>query len=44
MLALRTEYLSLFLSCFPHVGQLADFGTPALPRLRFSDLDLFDVA
>jgi hypothetical protein len=44
MLALRPEYMTLFLSCFPHVRQLGDFGLPALPRLRLSDLDLVDVA
>jgi hypothetical protein len=44
MLALRPEYRALFLACFPHIQQLDDFGTPAFPRLRLSDLDLFDVA
>jgi hypothetical protein len=44
MLALRPEYMDLFLSCFPHITQLGDFGMPVLPRLRLTDLDLFDVA
>jgi hypothetical protein len=43
-LGLRGEMLSLFLSCFPHVHSLEDFGAPTLPRLRLSDLDLFEVA
>ena len=41
---LRGELLTLFLSCFPHVEALEDFGAPDIPRLRLSDLDLFDVA
>lgn len=43
-LGLRGDMLALFLSCFPHVDSLEDFGPPALPRLRLSDLDLFEVA
>ncbi|GGL60022.1 Hint domain-containing protein [Wenxinia marina] len=41
---LRAEMLQLYLSCFPHVERLEDFGAPMLPRLRRADLDLFDVA
>lgn len=44
MLAMRPEYLGLFLSCFPHLRRLDEFGPPTLPRLRLSDLDLIDVA
>lgn len=44
MLTMRPEYLSLFLSCFPHVGQLAEFDVLCLPRLRLGDLDLVNVA
>lgn len=44
LIGLRGELLDVFLSCFPHVGAIEDFGAPALPRLRLSDLDLFDVA
>ena len=44
LLGLRGEMLALYLSCFPHVSDLADFGAPALPRLRLQDLDLFNVA
>lgn len=44
LLGLRGDMLSLFLSCFPHVGGLEDFGPPAMPRLSLSDLDLFEVA
>ena len=44
LLGLRGDLLGLFLSCFPHVDSLDDFGAPAIPRLRLSDLDLFDVA
>ncbi len=41
---LRGEMLTLYLSCFPHIQRLEDFGAPAQPRLRLADLDLFDVA
>lgn len=41
---LRGEMLDLFLSCFPHIRTLEDFGAPLMPRLRLNDLDLFDVA
>ncbi|WP_244526269.1 Hint domain-containing protein [Wenxinia saemankumensis] len=44
LLGLRHEMLSLYLSCFPQVDELADFGEAMMPRLRRSDLDLFDVA
>ena len=44
LFGLRGEMLALFLSCFPHVRGLEDFGPPALPRLRLNDLDLFNVA
>ena len=44
ILGLRAEMLDLYLSCFPHVTDLADFGSPCLPRLRLGDLDLFNVA
>lgn len=44
MLSLRPEWLTLFLSCFPQASHLGDFGVAALPRLRLTDLDLFDVA
>lgn len=44
LIGLRGEMLSLFLSCFPHVNSIEAFGPPALPRLRLSDLDLFNVA
>lgn len=44
MLGLKGEMLSLFLSLFPHVRDLSDFGAPAYPRLRVSDLDLFNAA
>ena len=43
-LGLRGDLLALFLSCFPHAKTLDDFGAPAIPRLRLSDLDLFEVA
>jgi hypothetical protein len=43
-LGLRGDMLALFLTLFPHRETLEDFGLPALPRLRRSDLDLFDVA
>ena len=41
---LRGEMLDLFLSCFPHIRTIEDFGAPLMPRLRLNDLDLFDVA
>ncbi len=44
MIGLKGEMLSLFLSMFPHVRDLSDFGSPIYPRLRLSDLDLFNVA
>jgi len=44
LIGLRGELLDVFLSCFPHVTRIEDFGPPSLPRLRLSDLDLFDVA
>lgn len=43
-LGLRGDMLALYMSCFPHLRDLADFGPPALPRLRLQDLDLFNVA
>lgn len=39
-LGLRPEYLDLFLSCFPHLDSYTDWGLPAHPRLRRSDLDV----
>ena len=44
LLPLRGEMLTLFLSCFPHIASLEEFGAPLQPRLRLADLDLFDVA
>ena len=44
LLGLRPDLLHLYLSCFPHVAELSDFGPPVLPRLKRADLDLFDVA
>lgn len=43
-MGLRHDLVALFLSCFPHMADLAAFGTAALPRLRRTDLDLFNVA
>lgn len=43
-LGLRGDLRDLYLSCFPHVQSLDDFGPVLLPRLRLSDLDLFNVA
>ena len=37
---LAPEHRALFLSCFPHLDQIEDFGPPALPRLRLADLDM----
>ncbi len=42
--ALRGEMLTLYLSCFPHMRSIEDFGAPAQPRLRLADLGLFDAA
>jgi len=36
--------MALYLSCFPHMTDLAAFGPPCLPRLRLQDLDLFNAA
>lgn len=44
ILGLRSDMLDLFLSCFPHVAGLEDFGTTCLPHLRLGDLDLVHVA
>lgn len=44
LLGLREDLLQLYLSCFPHVTSIAEFGPAMLPRLRRADLDLFDVA
>lgn len=43
-LGLSGDLLDLWLSCFPHMADLAAFGLQALPRLRLHDLDLVDVA
>ena len=37
---LEPEQRGLFLSCFPHLDRIEDFGPPALPRLRLAELDL----
>ncbi len=44
MLGLKGDMLALFLSLFPQVCELSDFGAPAYARLRLSDLDLFNAA
>ncbi|WPY94281.1 Hint domain-containing protein [Limimaricola variabilis] len=36
---LSPEDRALFLSCFPHLERIEDFGPPALPRLRLAELD-----
>lgn len=41
---LRGDMLMLFLSCFPHIETVEDFGPPLQPKLRLADLNLFDVA
>lgn len=38
-LGLRGDALTLYLSLFPHVGEVADFGPLRYPRLRLADLD-----
>ena len=43
-LGLRGDLLSLYLSCFPHMSDMAAFGPTALPRLRLNDLELFNAA
>jgi hypothetical protein len=43
-LGLRGDLLDVYLACFPHMPDLAAFGSPCLPRLRLPDLDLFAVA
>lgn len=43
-IGLRGDLLALYLSCFPHMADLAAFGPPCLPRLRLQDLDLFNAA
>lgn len=43
-MGLRQDLVELYLSCFPHMADIAAFGLAALPRLRLNDLDLFNVA
>ncbi len=43
-LGLRGDVLRLYLSLFPHVSHFADFGPMRHPRLRLSDLDLWQSA
>jgi len=43
-LGLRGDLLDLYLSCFPHVADLAAFGPMTMPRLNKADLDLIDAA
>ncbi len=42
--ALRGDARSRFLSCFPHLTTIEEFGPPTLPQLRLADLDSTDVA
>lgn len=44
LLNLKPDMLSLFLSLFPHVEDLQEFGPMLHPRIRLRDLDLFAVA
>ncbi len=44
MLGLKGDMLALFLSLFPQVRDLSDFGPSDYRRLRLSDLDLFNAA
>lgn len=44
LFGLRGELREVYLSCFPHMGSIEEFGAPEMPRLRLQDLDLFDVA
>ncbi|MCP1170154.1 Hint domain-containing protein [Limimaricola litoreus] len=37
---LAPEQRGLFLSCFPHLERIEDFGPPALPRVRLAELDM----
>jgi len=41
---LRREMLELYLSLFPHVNRLDDFGRLMHPRMSLRDIDVFDVA
>ena len=41
---LRGEMLNLFLSMFPHIAELSDFGLMTHPRLRSQDMDMRDSA
>jgi hypothetical protein len=43
-MGLRQDMVPLYLSCFPYLDNIADFGPCALPRLRMADLDLYHVA
>ena len=43
-LGVRGDLLALYLSCFPHMSDLDDFGPMALPRIRMADLDLINAA
>ncbi|NBT32512.1 MAG: hypothetical protein EBT13_11615, partial [Rhodobacteraceae bacterium] len=41
---LRGEMLNLFLSMFPHIAELSDYGLMTHPRLRLQDMDMRDSA
>ncbi len=43
-LGLRPDYMDLFLSCFPHLSAIGDFGLPTVARLRLADLERVRVA
>lgn len=43
-MGLRPDLVTLFLSCFPHLNSVEEFGLTAFPRLRLHDLGLFNVA
>ena len=44
VLNLRGDALALYLSLFPHIQDLSEFGSLLRPRLALRDIDLFDVA
>lgn len=44
LVSVRGNMLDLFLSMFPHIKELSDFGPLSQPRVSLRDLDLFSAA
>ncbi len=44
LVSVRGNMLELFLTMFPHINELSDFGPLSRPRISLRDLDLFSAA